>query len=188
MRWCLAIHKFCYPFIFLLSRTTALALVQDFNEPRLLRHQGLVMHCPFGWGSTKRDKAKKAFTTEIIFCILLLYMEVIRWWQCSITLQKDRNEQTIRMDLRLTDRLMSFWRFFFAVCVSVCTNVTGVGGWHESENTFLCFMRTQRTPLPWPNLVSAAFASSEVPRGDQNGSRASCCDPKKVCQMLSKLD
>lgn len=128
MRWCLAIHKFCYPFIFLLSRTTALALVQDFNEPRLLRHQGLVMHCPFGWGSTKRDKAKKAFTTEIIFCILLLYMEVIRWWQCSITLQKDRNEQTIRMDLRLTDRLMSFWRFFFAVCVSVCTNVTGVGG------------------------------------------------------------
>lgn len=31
-------------------------------------------------------------------------------------------------------------------------------------------MRTQRTPLLWRDLVSAAFLGSEVPRGDQNGS------------------
>lgn len=60
--------------------TTALALVQDFNEPRLLRHQGLVMHCPFGWGGGgyRAGQRQKAFSFDIIFYILLPYRGVIR--------------------------------------------------------------------------------------------------------------
>lgn len=53
--------------------TTALALIQDFNEPRLLRHRGLVMHCPFGSGSTDWGQREKAFAFDIIFYILLPY-------------------------------------------------------------------------------------------------------------------